>query len=321
LAAADVPVFALRREAGFRPGVGRQIAALAAAHQVDVIHCHQYTPFVYGRVAALLRPRLRVVYTEHGRLSDAPPSRKRRLVNPVLSRFPGPIVAVSEDLRRYLVTSGFPARRVGIVYNGIAPGERPSTARRERARRSLGLSSTCLAVGTAARLDPVKDLTVLIEAFGRLFKSDPDRRLVIIGDGPERVRLERCAQENRCVEATLFTGHRDDARELMAALDVYVNTSITEGMSVTILEAMAAGVPVVATRVGGNPELVEEGVTGRLVPAHDAAALADAVDRLSGSDVERATMGRAARSRLEERFTVDRMVGEYFMAYGLAGRT
>src|SRR5262245_6119559 len=103
-----VPVVALNRAPGFRPGVARSIAKLARVHQVDVLHCHHYSPFVYGQMATLLQPRLRVVFTEHGRLSDAPPSRKRQIVNPVLGRLPHAIYAVSADLRQHMIAEGFP---------------------------------------------------------------------------------------------------------------------------------------------------------------------------------------------------------------------
>src|SRR5215471_14344424 len=112
LTSAGIPVIALGRRPGFRPHLGYRIAQLASVHAIDVIHCHHYSPFVYGQIGALVRRGLHVVFTEHGRLSDAAPSLKRRLVNPVLGRLPDAIFAVSHDLRRHMIAEGLPDSRV-----------------------------------------------------------------------------------------------------------------------------------------------------------------------------------------------------------------
>lgn len=312
-----VEVVCLGRKPGFHPSLGREIARLAAERGMGVLHCHHYSPFVYGRIAALCRPSLRLIYTEHGRLSDARPTIKQRTVNPLLSLFPGCVCAVSEDLRQYMLAAGFLSWRVSVVRNGIDPGPAPDESLRRSARRALGLAEETLVVGSVGRLDPVKDLGTLIEAFSVLGRADAV--LLIVGDGPERPRLERLSESLGCAGSVIFTGHRDDVRRVLPALDVYVNCSVTEGMSVTILEAMAAGLPVVATAVGGNPELVQRGLTGLLVLSRSPRSLANAVGRLLGSPDDRAAMGAAARARVVAEFSLDRMLREYLAAYGVAG--
>ena len=135
LAQSGIPVSALRRRPGFRPSLGARIASIAAAHRADVIHCHQYSPFVYGCLARFLRPA-RLVFTEHGRLADRPPSRKRFAANQVLRHLPNRVFTVSEDLKRHLVREGFAAGRVEVIYNGIdiGPSPGPSPARRRGGR-------------------------------------------------------------------------------------------------------------------------------------------------------------------------------------------
>src|SRR5262249_45998753 len=123
-----VEVTALSRQPGFHPSLGRRLADVARRHRATALHCHQYTSLVYGQVAALVDRRLRVVFTEQGRLSDAPPSRKRRVINQVLGRFPARIFAVSEDLRQHMIAEGFPSDRVGVIYNAIEPGPPPGPA-------------------------------------------------------------------------------------------------------------------------------------------------------------------------------------------------
>ena len=315
LQARGIEVRALHRRAGFRPEVGRAIARFAAERDIDVLHCHQYSPFVYGRIAAMWNRRLRIVYTEHGRLSDAPPSWKRRLVNPLLSRFDGRIVAVSHELRDYMIEARFPRERVSVVHNGVEPGQAASTLDRRRARMLLGLDERAFVVMTVARLDPVKDLMTLLDAFAFVRKRVPAAHLVVVGDGPERQRLTERAGREDLAGAVHITGYRADVRALLPAADVYASSSISEGVSITILEAMATGVPVVATAVGGTPEILSDGTGGILVPSREPVRMAAAIVALAHDPRRRASLAAAARRRLEASFTIDRMVDDYARSY------
>jgi glycosyltransferase involved in cell wall biosynthesis len=223
------------------------------------------------------------------------------------------VFAVSNDLRQHLVSEGFQPSQVDVVYNGIDPGPAPSVDDRVRARARLGVPSEPFVIGTVARLDPVKDLGVVIRAMVSV-APDAAAILVVIGDGPERAALERTASVCGVAERVIFLGHREDARELLPACDIYVNSSIFEGVSLTILEAMAAGLPVVATAVGGTPEIVGP-ETGVLVPARDPDSLARAMLSLMRNPPARETMGRAGRQAVESRFTLDRMVDDYVRVY------
>jgi len=165
----------------------------------------------------------------------------------------------------------------------------------------------------------VKDYPSLVRAFLLLVESRPDLRdrlrLVILGDGPARAAcLEQLAAAGAAALAWL-PGERRDVPALMQSFDVFALPSLGEGISNTILEAMATGLPVVATRVGGNPELVEPGVTGTLVPAHDPPALADALAAYAGDAARRRTEGARARQRAEERFSIGAMVAGYLGVY------
>jgi glycosyltransferase involved in cell wall biosynthesis len=267
---------------------------------------------VYGALARVWRPGTRLVFTEHGRLSDSGPSVKRRLANRILGRMPHAVFTVSADLREHLVEEAFSRESVGVIYNGIEPGPLPSSDARTSIRTRLGVSEDTLVVGTIARLDPVKSLETLIRAASEL-AQERSIALIIVGDGPERAPLERAAIEGGASKHVRFLGHRNDAREWLAGFDVYVNSSISEGVSLTILEAMAAGVPVIATRVGGTPEVVES--VGRLVPARSSGAIVSALKELAANAGLRDELGRAARRRVEELFTIDRMVRDYRDVY------
>jgi glycosyltransferase involved in cell wall biosynthesis len=310
-----IPVTTLGRRPGFHPGLGGRLAQLAHARDAHVLHCHQYTPFVYGALAKLARPRTRLVFTEHGRLADAPPSSRRRLANAILGRVPGRFFAVSAELRAFLEAEGFPRGRVEVLPNGIDLGPPPSAEGRARARHALGVDEDAILLGTAARLDPVKDLRVLVAAVARLRVARAPIRLVILGEGPERASLEREIAAHDLGAAVLLAGHRPDVRDLLPGFDIYVNSSTYEGVSLTILEAMAAALPVVATAVGGNPEVVEDGRTGLLVPPRDAARLASALGALIADPARRRSLGEAGRKRAEERFAFERMMSMYLEAY------
>lgn len=310
-----VPVIPLRRSPGFHPSLGARVARIAKEQGAAVIHCHHYSPFVYGRIACLLNRRPRLLFTEHGRLSDAPPVLKRKIANAWLSRFPGPVFAVSAALRQHMVGEGFPASRVRVIHNGIDPGPRPDAEERVRARRALGIPDDRFLVGTVARLDPVKDLNTLIGAMAGVRGRVSHAALAIVGDGDERRALEACARDRGVAADVHFAGYRPDIRHLLPALDLYVNSSISEGVSLTILEAMAAALPVVATRVGGTPEVVVHEETGLLVEPRSAGALAGAIEALAVDRQRGRALGEAGRARVEKLFTIDRMVADYAREY------
>ncbi|HEX5216435.1 MAG TPA: glycosyltransferase [Vicinamibacterales bacterium] len=313
LASKGISVSALHRQPGFRPALGRRIVEVAKQHQATVLHAHHYSPFVYSAVARLRSPSLRVVFTEHGRLSDAAPSWKRKLANRALDVMPDAVYAVSENLKQHMVAEGFSRRTVRVIYNGIAIGPVPDATSRQRARERLGVGDGDLVIGTIARLDPVKDLGTLLRAVAAM-PAQISPVIAVVGDGAERQALTTLATELGMNSRVRWLGQRHDARDWLPGFDLYVNCSISEGVSLTILEAMAAALPVIATRVGGTPEVVDSSC-GRLIPARDPAALATALVELAADPQARAALAHAGRARVEERFTIERMVREYADVY------
>ncbi len=312
--ALQVPVLTLSRRPGFHPRLAVDLARVLEQHQIDVVHCHHYSPFVYGVLASLLRRSTQLVFTEHGKLSGAGPSRKRRWVNPLLSRRRGQFCAVSEDLRRHMIAEGFQPERLSVLYNGVDPGERPSDFDRYAARVVLGLPSDAYVIGTVGRLDPVKNLELLVETHALVAKANDRARLVIVGDGPERHPLEAKAAALGISASVSFAGFRQDVRFLMPAFDVFVNCSTYEGVSLTILEAMATALPVIATPAGGNPEVVVDRETGLLVRGN-ARRLAEAIAHLAIDGTRQRQMGDAGRRRVEQHFSIARMVEDYASLY------
>ena len=160
---------------------------MARAHRASVMHCHHYSPFVYASLARMSGAHCHTVFTEHGRLSDARPSLKRRAANVLFSRFADRVFAVSEDLRQHLVEEGFSSDAVGVIYNGIDLGPGVNGAMSSKVRDHLNLPASAFIIGSVGRLDPVKDIPTLIAATAQARRTHP-AELIIIGDGAVKVR-------------------------------------------------------------------------------------------------------------------------------------
>jgi glycosyltransferase involved in cell wall biosynthesis len=205
-----------------------------------------------------------------------------------------------------------PSTKIRVIYNGV---EAPNGPGKEAARAGLGLRADDLVAGNVANPRPVKGQDYLLRAFRQVVDAIPNAKLVICGDGETRPGLERLRDELELRDHVIFTGFRLDVETVYAALDLYVHSSLSEGSSNAILEAMQCGLAVVATAVGGTAESVSEGVTGLLAPAGDTGRMAAAMVRLLRDDRLRRSMGERARTRAEQHFSVPRMVREYEQLY------
>jgi L-malate glycosyltransferase len=319
--AEGVPVVALGRRPGVDLAVGRRLAAEIRARSLDVVHAHQYTPFFYSAVAKLFaRRRYHLMFTEHGRHFPDDVSPRRRWANRwLLSRFAGEVNAVCEFSAAALrERDGFGHRHVEVIENGIDPARYGPPADRAEARRRVRLRADRRHLLCVARFHPVKDHRMLLEAFALAARGLPDVDLVLAGDGALRGDLEAQVQALGVGERVRFLGVRDDVPDLLRAADLFTLTSISEAASLTLLEAMASSVPVVVTNVGGNPEIVRDGVEGRLVPRGDAHTAAGAFTELLGNPERARHMGEAGRRRVEEHYQLDRTVARYYERYRAA---
>ena len=183
-------------------------------------------------------------------------------------------------------------------------------------RDELGISERSCVIGVVGRLDPIKDHSTLFQAFAEVRKASPDARLLVVGDGPERAYLEDLAGDG-----ILFLGNRLDVPVILQALDIFVLSSLNEGISNTILEAMATGLPVIATKVGGNSELVEDGATGILVPPKEPKAIASALLKYIRNPEIRNSHGNRGRINAIQVFSIENMVKGYVTVYKRAVST
>lgn len=286
----------------------RRLVRLIRRRHVDVVHAHLAYAAIWGTVAGRLLG-VPVLATLHA----APPSARtgsrewlrQRLLVSLLNRWARPIT-VSEALREWWSEAGLDVGRIRVVHNGV-PGHEIAAAveatSRPEVRRRLGLPEGAAVVLTVAALRPGKGIGTAIEGFAEVRKRRPDARFLVVGDGPLRADLERRGTD---VGGVRFLGYRSDVVPFLAAADLFVLASRDDAFPTAVLEAMAAGVPVVGSRSGGIPEIVDEGRTGLLVPPGEPAALGEAVAALLDDEVRRETMAAAARERVAARFSRQR---------------
>lgn len=305
-----VPVFELSRRPGHDLRVVVDLYRLFRRERPHIVHTHAWGTLLEGLVAARLAGVPVVIHGEHGTLQLRPHQRRlQRMAWSTVDR----VLSVSSRLaERMSAETGFPLDRITTLRNGVNLDRFRSVDRRA-ARQALGLAAEERVVGTVGRLVPVKDQATLVDAVGELGRSGCTATLVIAGDGPERAALEARAAAQGVTLRLL--GYRPDVDVVLGALDVFALSSVSEGLSNTILEAMASGTPVVATRVGGSDEMVEDEVTGRLVAPSSSAALAHAMRPLLLDPDLRARMSEAGRRRVETDFTLAGMMTGYAKLY------
>lgn len=229
-------------------------------------------------------------------------------------------IAASEAIRRILVADGVPEARTATVHEGIDPGH-VDAAPPVNVHEAFWLPHDAPVVGNVAALVPHKGQRHLIDAVRLVLPELPDARFVILGEGELREHLERQVREHRLEKHVLLPGFRTDVLGCIKGFDLLVMSSVTEGLGTSLLDAMACGRAIVATRTGGIPEVVEDGVTGRLVPPRDHRAMAAAIVELLRDPARRRQMGAAGRARVVERFTSERMVEETAAVYARVAGT
>src|SRR5262245_27947676 len=316
-----VPVIAFGRREGLDLRVSRRMAKEIKARRLQVIHGHQYTPFFYGAIAARLSGvRPRVIFTEHGRHYPDVVSRGRRFANKLLfDRLADEVNAVCHFSARALSEiDGFSPGRIQVIENGVDLPRYAADTDAKTLRTHLGLDPNRRYITTVARFHPVKDHRTLLQAFAKVAPVRPEVDLLLVGDGVLRKELERFAAELGIGSRVRFLGVRDDVADLLLASDVFALTSVSEAASITLLEAMACNLPVVVTAVGGNPEIVRDGVDGLLAPRRDVQAIANALLRLLRDETLSREMGRSGAERVRQTFQLDRTIERYYQLYASA---
>lgn len=302
---------------GRNPGLDWRCALRLAArwkrHRVRLVQAHQYGPFFYAMLARLRDRGPTVVFTEHGRHVPDEPGRKRRFANRMLLERRDRVVAVCEAVKTALVRKeAIPEDRIEVIPNGIDTARfRPSPELRAPVRSELGIGGGEFLVMMVARLDPVKDHRTALRAAAIAARQAPGLRLVLVGDGPERAAIEEMIRSERLEGTVRMLGARFDVPRLLTAADALLLTSVSEGIPLTVIEAMATGLPVVSTRVGSVPDVVQDGVTGWLASAGHPDEIAGHLLALSRSHSMCEAQGRRGRARVVAEFSEETMARQY----------
>ena len=313
-----VEVLAFDRRPGLDLRLVWRLARAIRQRRLQVLHAHQYTPFFYGALAAKLAGvGTRTILTEHGRHFPDIVPRKRRLANRFFfDRLADRITAVCAFSAAGLSDNdGFRAARIEVIENGIDADRYEPSSDQAQLKQQLGFDPARRYIITIARFHPVKDHRTLLRAFADVNERIADVDLLLAGDGPLRLELERLVAELGITNRVRFLGVRHDVPDLLKAADLFVLSSVSEAASITLLEAMASGKPVVVTNVGGNPEIVREGVEGLLTPRGDAKAMAVAMTRLLNDRDLATLMGRRAAERVRTGYQLDRTIERYERVY------
>ena len=314
---AGIPVELGNKRRAFDLNVLATLRRTVRQRDVGIVHAHNFVPNYYAATALLgssARPTL--VGTSHDmgmRLSN----RKLRWMYRLSLMRTARIAMVGQQVHdRYVAAGWVTAQRAETVLNGI-PVQRfqPSAERRSEARRRLGAASTAPLIGCVGRMVPLKNQALMIEVLPALLKAHPTLKLVIVGDGELDATLRNLAAQRGVADEVLFMGQRSDVSDLLPGFDVFALPSRTEGLSIALLEACASGLAVVATAVGGNPEIIRHAQTGLLVPVDAADALRDALLSLLNDESLRAQLGTRAREWVSEHASIDALRGTYDRFY------
>lgn len=312
LRAAGVEVTVIGKSLKFDPAAWWKLKRRIAALRPDLVHCWLFAANSYGRAAALAAAVPRIVAGE--RCVDPWKRWHELAIDRWLARRTDAIVANSSGVRDFYVRHGLPAAKFVVIPNGIAPAEPPGESRGDLLAE-LALPSDARLIGAVGRLWPQKRVKDLIWACDLLKVIRDDVHLLIVGDGPHRPRLEHYTRQVRIEDKVHFLGHRADVPRLMPHFDALWLGSEYEGLPNAVMEAMAAGLPVVATDISGNRDLVVQGETGFLVPVGDRAGFARQTRKLLEDGELARRFGVAGRQRILTHFSIEQMVERHAAFY------
>lgn len=312
-----VHVFPMRNKFDLQPIT--KMASLIDTENFDIVHTHGVRANLIGRLAAKRAGVNRVVTTIHSVLAFDYKRRIDRWVNKfceqttrkITTRF----ITVSEKLALQLIADGIPSDKIVTIHNGLEIENYNPELSGKPVRDEFKIDDGTVLIGIVARLHPVKGHSYLLEATAHAVRKTPQLNLLVVGDGPEGAELEAMARRLGIEDKVIFAGFRSDIPEIIAALDFLVLPSLSEGLSLTVMEGMAMKKPVFATAVGGTPEIITSGVDGLLAPPGDVPALVQGIRDLAGDRQFAAKLGVEARKTIEDRFTAELMADRTSQLY------
>jgi len=320
----EIPLTILDKRLKLDVGAWKRLRSTLSELRPDILHTWLFAANAYGRLAASPGQKTKVIVSE--RCVDSWKASWQLWLDRRLISRTDRLVGNSQSVVDFYVEQGFPAERTTVIYNGMdlplrvdgdpgTAGFTDSTAARVELFRELGIPEDAKLVGFVGRLAKQKRINDLLWAMQVLRQADERAHLLLVGDGPERAGLEQFARDVECADHVHFLGHRNDADRILAALDAFWLASDFEGLSNSLMEAMAAGVPVVASNIPPNRELVTHGTEGYLVDVGDGMGFAQFAKKLIDESQLAEQMGAAGRSRIQNDFSVQKMVDAHITLY------
>jgi len=314
-----IKIIVLNRKPGFDLNLILSLSKIIKELAPDIIHAHQYTPWFYGITASILAKKKETIFSEHGRLYPDRLRIKRVIYNRlILLPYTKIITVDSNHLKNALIKyEKIPAKRITILPNGIKlePFSQVNEKNRIIKRKELGIKEDEFAIGMIARLDPIKDHKSLILAFKKVYASHPNIKLFLAGKGPLYEDIKSLIEQLGLKDRVFLLGYYEDLYGLLSALDLYILSSHLESAPLGVMEAMAAGLPVIATNAGGTGEIILDGKDGFLVPPRDPDKMAEAIIKVLNDPKKAKEMAKKGKEKVYNYYFFDRMINDYKNLY------
>jgi sugar transferase (PEP-CTERM/EpsH1 system associated) len=308
----DIRVFCLNKKEGNSLSVPFRLAKIIRHGGYDVVHSHNWGVLIESLVGGRLGGARCIIHTAHGIMEHYSKNKikkhLRKIAERVMAFFLDKLVTVSDQLRGQIISDlSISSKKIMTVYNGVIC--------RDDSKHIIK-NNNMVTLVSVGRMVPVKNYQMLIKAFKIAEeKCSIPIRLIFVGDGPERKRLEQIKDDMKLGEKVIFYGYRDDTEKIMCESDIFVNSSFYEGISIAILEAMKESIPVIATSVGGNKEIIEDNFSGLLVPNNDAEKFSKAIVELVNDFEKRKRIGQNSKVIVSNRFNLNKTLDDYARLY------
>ena len=299
---------------GFKVKVIWKLVRYFKKNHIKIVHTNNPAPHFWGGIAAWLAGVKVRIHTKHGRNFSHMP--RRVLLNRFSAFFSTKVITVSGDVARLTIdVEKVPRKKVKIIYNGIDVEHFKDDGFDQSYKKSLGFPMDSYIIGSIARFNRDKDFETLVEAFAKIYTKYPHAWLLLVGGGETLSDIKQLVNDLGLNQRVIFTGYRSDIKELLSLMDMYVLSTHTEGISISLLEALAMEKPAIATNVGGNGEIIEDRQNGILVPENDSDALAQSMATLIDNPELAREYGRKGRETVIEKFSLQNLVKEYEAIY------
>lgn len=289
-----------------------KLIRLLKKEKITVVHTHMYKANTPGRIAALLRGVPVIIANEHN--IDTWKSKSQHRIDRILAHFTDKIISVSDAVRKFYIEKGIPSEKILTIHNGIKLEKFKITLNMDRKKRELGLKPSSVVIGTVGRLEPQKGHKYFLEAASLIKREIPDAQFLLVGSGSLKGKLREYIRRMGLEDDTILTGFRKDIPEILATMEVFILPSLREGFSISLLEAMASGKPIVATSVGGNQEVICDGECGFLVSSKDSESIARRAIKILKNEELKKRLKRNAQEKVKE-FSIEKMASKTIELY------